>query len=185
MDNPPNHTPFPTLPLSAATLQVGVRLGARSVPGLSTRPGAQPSSLEPLTPGTCAAQPAPPVSGGQADEEEQEEGSRVIERRTYSRALPDGRSVLRQLTRPVQLQEACFRDVVLLYRPAAAAGGAAEAAAARGRGGQAAASVEESVGGETEQARMWDAKRAQRDLACRGHAPREQVRQLPRLAGRL
>ena len=34
------------------------------------------------------------------------------------RVFPDGMSVLRQLFRGVRLQEACFRDVVILYRAA-------------------------------------------------------------------
>lgn len=49
---------------------------------------------------------------------------------TTRRAFPSGRAVWRQLTQPVQLQEACFKDAVLLYRPAGAAAAAAQAAAA-------------------------------------------------------
>ncbi|KAL4459125.1 hypothetical protein ABPG75_013990 [Micractinium tetrahymenae] len=41
-----------------------------------------------------------------------------IERRTFARVFPDGASVLKQLLKKVKLQEACFRDVVVLYRKA-------------------------------------------------------------------
>jgi hypothetical protein len=44
----------------------------------------------------------------------------VVERRTFARTFPDGRSVLRQLFKKVELREACFRDVVVLYRAAPA-----------------------------------------------------------------
>ncbi|GAB4813285.1 hypothetical protein N2152v2_000331 [Parachlorella kessleri] len=39
-----------------------------------------------------------------------------VERRTFARVFPDGPAVLRQFTKKVKLQEACFRDVVVLYR---------------------------------------------------------------------
>jgi hypothetical protein len=35
-----------------------------------------------------------------------------IERRTFARVFPDGMSVMRQLLKPVALQEACFQDLV-------------------------------------------------------------------------
>lgn len=88
----------------------------------------------------------------------------------FCRAFPSGRAVWRQLTQPIQLQEACFQDVVLLYRPAGAAAAAAQAAAAAGhrrgrvgcgkggssagaRGGQQEElpSVDESVGGASDE----------------------------------
>ncbi|KAL4427112.1 hypothetical protein ABPG77_001116 [Micractinium sp. CCAP 211/92] len=46
------------------------------------------------------------------------EASTSIERRTFARVFPDGTSVLKQLLKKVKLQEACFRDVVVLYRKA-------------------------------------------------------------------
>jgi len=71
------------------------------------------------------------------------------------RAFPSGAAVWRQLTSPVRLQEACFSDVVLLYRPAGTAGGGAASTAAAGEGQQAqqaVLSVERSVGGTSEEA---------------------------------
>jgi hypothetical protein len=50
----------------------------------------------------------------------------VVERRTFARIFPDGRSVLRQLFKRVELREACFRDVVVLYRAAPASLAAAD-----------------------------------------------------------
>lgn len=41
-----------------------------------------------------------------------------IERRTFARVFPDGKAILKQLLKKVKLQEACFRDVVVLYRRA-------------------------------------------------------------------
>jgi hypothetical protein len=46
-----------------------------------------------------------------------------VERRTFARTFPDGASVLRGLFRSVELREACFRDVVVLYRRALPAAG--------------------------------------------------------------
>lgn len=42
----------------------------------------------------------------------------VVERRTFARVFPDGRSVLRSFFKKVSLQEATFRDVVVMYRRA-------------------------------------------------------------------
>lgn len=39
-----------------------------------------------------------------------------IERRTHARVFPDGLSVLKQFFKTVKLREACFRDVIVLYR---------------------------------------------------------------------
>ena len=39
----------------------------------------------------------------------------IVERRTMNRVFPDGRAVLRQLFKTVELQEAAFKDVVVLY----------------------------------------------------------------------
>ena len=43
----------------------------------------------------------------------------MVERRTLSRAFPTARAVLRQLLQRVRLQEACFSDVVVIFRRAA------------------------------------------------------------------
>lgn len=146
------------------TLQFGWALPARQVPGVSSRSYAQPATVGSGA-GSGAAEPAGPVSPlGSAPAEAQ---GRVIERRTFARTFPSRRSVWRQLTASVQLQEACFQDVVLLYRPEAAPAAAAEAAVARRcrlRGGSDAApasqhlegelsSVEDSVGGDAEEVR--------------------------------
>ena len=48
-----------------------------------------------------------------------------VERRTFARTFPDGKSVLKNLFKKVDLREACFKDVVVLYRKAAPAAGAA------------------------------------------------------------
>lgn len=129
-DGPASRAPHP---------QVGLRRPARQLPGVSARPYAQPAALDPRAPDSCAPEPALPAaaaagtrSGGAAAEAaEAEEEGRVIERRTFARAFPDGAAVWRQLTRPVVLQEACFQDVVLLYRPEAALAAAAKAQATR------------------------------------------------------
>jgi len=39
-----------------------------------------------------------------------------IERRTFARAFPNGKSVFQQLLKKVDLREACFKDVIVLYR---------------------------------------------------------------------
>ncbi|KDD74895.1 hypothetical protein H632_c1004p0, partial [Helicosporidium sp. ATCC 50920] len=42
-----------------------------------------------------------------------------VERRTFARVFESGAGVLKALATPLHLQEACFRDLVVLYRPAA------------------------------------------------------------------
>ena len=44
------------------------------------------------------------------------EASVNVERRTFDRAFPDGLSVFKQLFKKIELQEACFKDVIVLYR---------------------------------------------------------------------
>ncbi|PRW60212.1 Glycerophosphodiester phosphodiesterase gde1 [Chlorella sorokiniana] len=153
--------------------QFGVHLRPRPLPGVTSRPFAQPPAARTGQPEAAAPQePASPKTSAAATKQGGGAVSptgRTIERRTFTRAFPSGGAVWRQLTQPVQLREACFQDVVLLYRPAGAAAAAAEAAAGhvhrRGRassgggsnkGGAAGAeeqqreglpSVEESVGG--------------------------------------
>lgn len=39
-----------------------------------------------------------------------------VERRTFARTFPTGASVFKQLFKRVDLQEACFKDVIILYR---------------------------------------------------------------------
>jgi len=39
-----------------------------------------------------------------------------IERRTFDQVFPDGKSVLKNLFRTITLQEACWKDVVVIYR---------------------------------------------------------------------
>lgn len=149
------------------TAQVGLRQPARQLPGVNTRPYAQPAALEPRSPETCAAEPASSTSGkgGSAGGAAEAEEGRVIERRTFARAFPNGAAVWRQLTRPVRLQEACFRDVVLLYRSESALIQAAHRSrrgtAASGAAGQEAdeeaelPDVEGGVGGVADEVRCW------------------------------
>lgn len=47
------------------------------------------------------------------------EASINIERQTFARTFPDGKSVMGKLMKRVELREACFKDVVVLYRKAA------------------------------------------------------------------
>lgn len=97
------------------------------------------------------------------------------------RAFPSGRAVWRQLTQAIQLQEACFQDVVLLYRPAGEAARAAAAGGRRigrmggGKGGSSAGprggqqeelpSVEESVGGASDEVGSSSSPAAERERA--------------------
>jgi hypothetical protein len=39
-----------------------------------------------------------------------------IERKTFARTYPDGQTVLNNLTKKAELKEACFKDVIVLYR---------------------------------------------------------------------
>ncbi|KAI3424110.1 hypothetical protein D9Q98_009471 [Chlorella vulgaris] len=55
---------------------------------------------------------------GAAARLERHPASTSIERRTFARVFPDGMSVFRKFFKKVKLQEACFRDVVILYRTA-------------------------------------------------------------------
>lgn len=64
-----------------------------------------------LDPAALAAQEA-------AQGQKRHSASTSIERRTFARVFPDGTSVAKQLFKKVRLQEACFKDVVVLYRAA-------------------------------------------------------------------
>jgi Protein of unknown function (DUF3754) len=51
------------------------------------------------------------------------EASINIERRTFARTFPTAKSVFKQLFKRVDLREACFKDVIVLYRKAVAEAG--------------------------------------------------------------
>ncbi|EFN53569.1 hypothetical protein CHLNCDRAFT_136731 [Chlorella variabilis] len=67
---------------------------------------------------TVDEDPAAKAAMEEAARAEMHPASTSIERRTFARVFPDGMSVLKKFAKKVKLQEACFRDVVILYRQA-------------------------------------------------------------------
>lgn len=48
-----------------------------------------------------------------------------VERKTFARTFPDGMSVVKQLFKTIELKEACFKDVIVVYRKHVPSGGIA------------------------------------------------------------
>ncbi|PSC73998.1 ammonium transporter [Micractinium conductrix] len=67
---------------------------------------------------TADEDPVAKAAAEAAAQAKQHPYSTSIERRTFARVFPDGMSVVTQIHKKVKLQEACFKDVVVLYRAA-------------------------------------------------------------------
>lgn len=97
--------------------KLGVKRFVPDAPPILARPDAAEAAVNDVGTRTEARALSDAISSGTLHE-----ASIDIERRTFARTYPDGKSVLDQLFQKADLREACFKDVIVIYRKVVADG---------------------------------------------------------------
>ncbi|KAL6778274.1 CGL64B [Auxenochlorella protothecoides x Auxenochlorella symbiontica] len=118
-------------PLWTALISVARVFGAdkelqeKAPPGLGDSPYVQPDASDTGKQSSSGSE-SPVKSSEDLAESSQRAGPRhnwMLDRQTFRTVFPNGKAVLKQLFKPIALQEVCLRDIILLYRPAMAKDG--------------------------------------------------------------